>query len=87
MTPTPSLGKNVSGGTSRHFPSAIHEASIGLSLLIPSKTIVDMRIECKPTARFVRSFTSREALLVVPGVRRAFERALCDDLVVAHQDG
>lgn len=28
-TPTPSLGKNVSGGTSQHLPRAIHEVSTG----------------------------------------------------------
>ena len=32
MTPKPSLGKNVSGATVRHLPSAIHTASIGFSL-------------------------------------------------------
>src|SRR5579875_3334930 len=38
-TPTPSLGKKVSGGKSRHLPSAIHELSITTSIdLVPRRS-------------------------------------------------
>jgi hypothetical protein len=38
-TPTPSLGKNVSGANSRHFPSAIQVVSNCLSTSVKSSAI------------------------------------------------
>src|SRR5688572_16275989 len=35
-TPTPSLGKNVDGGVSRHLPRAIHSESILTSISVPT---------------------------------------------------